>query len=67
MAPAFSPIPINPRKRVMTPINLKEMSTLSDADLKIPSVRVLKIAPSPVVIQCKNAVTKAMMKKKNQM
>jgi len=50
IAPAFSPIFINPKKRVMMPMSLNDRSTLSPADLKIPSVIVLKMVTSPVII-----------------
>lgn len=66
MAPAFSPMFIKPRNNVMIPISLKERSTLSLADLKIPSVTVLKIRGSPVITHFPKAMAKAMMKKKNQ-
>lgn len=67
MAPAFSPIFMNPKNKVMIPISLNDRSTLSPADLKIPSVIVLKIRGSPVTIHLNNATAKAMMKKENQM
>jgi hypothetical protein len=67
MAPAFSPMFMKPRNSVMMPISLNERSTLSLADLKIPSVTVLKIRGSPVIIHLASAMAKAMMKKKNQM
>jgi hypothetical protein len=57
---------MNPRKRVMIPINLNERSTLSPADLKIPSVMVLKINTSPVKIHLNKAIAKAIMKNENQ-
>jgi hypothetical protein len=66
MAPAFSPMFMNPRNNVMMPINLKERSTLSLADLNIPSVTVLNIMGSPVITHFPKAMAKAMMKKKNQ-
>jgi hypothetical protein len=50
----------------MIPISLNERSTLSLADLKIPSVTALKIRGSPVIIHLASAMAKAMMKKKNQ-
>jgi GTP-binding protein YchF len=51
----------------MIPISLNDRSTQSPADLKIPSVIVLKIRGSPVTIHLNNATAKAMMKKENQM
>jgi hypothetical protein len=45
---------------------LKDISTLSEADLKIPSVTAFKIKGSPVTIHFTNAIANAMMKKKNQ-
>jgi hypothetical protein len=42
------------------------MSTLSEADLKIPSVTAFMINGSPVITHFMNAMAKAMMKKKNQ-
>lgn len=67
MAPAFSPMFMNPKKSVMMPISLKERSTLSPADLNIPSVMVLKIVTSPVTAHLKKAITKATIKKANHM
>jgi len=66
MAPAFSPMFMNPRNNVMMPMSLKDRSTLSLADLKMPSVTVLKIRGSPVITHFPKAMAKAMMKKKNQ-
>jgi hypothetical protein len=48
------------------PMSLKDRSTLSPADLKIPSVMVLKISTSPVITHFNNAIEKAITKKKNQ-
>ena len=67
IAPAFSPIFMNPKKRVMMPINLKDKSTLSEEDLKIPSVTALRIKGSPVTSHFTKAIAKAIIKKKNQM
>jgi hypothetical protein len=50
----------------MIPISLNEISTLSEADLNIPSVTVLRINGSPVTSHFTKAMAKAIMKKKNQ-
>jgi hypothetical protein len=50
----------------MMPISLKEISTLSEADLNMPSVTAFIISGSPVMIHLIKAMAKAMMKKKNQ-
>jgi hypothetical protein len=57
---------MKPRNKVMIPMSLNDRSTLSLADLKIPSVTVLKIRGSPVITHFPKAMAKAMMKKKNQ-
>jgi hypothetical protein len=66
IAPAFSPMFMKPRNKVMIPISLNEISTLSEADLNIPSVTVLRINGSPVTSHFTKAMAKAIMKKKNQ-
>jgi hypothetical protein len=57
---------INPKKRVIIPMSLNDISTLSEADLNIPSVTVFMINGSPVMTHFTKAMAKAMMKKKNQ-
>jgi hypothetical protein len=57
---------MNPKKRVMIPISLKDKSTLSADDLKIPSVTAFRIKGSPVTTHFKKAIAKAIIKKKNQ-
>jgi hypothetical protein len=57
---------MNPRNKVMMPISLNDISTLSEADLKIPSVTDFRINGSPVMSHFTKAMAKAIMKKKNQ-
>jgi hypothetical protein len=57
---------MKPRKSVIIPMSLKDSSTLSPADLKMPSVTCLKINGSPVMTHLASAIANAIIKKKNQ-
>ena len=68
MAPAFSAIFINPKKKTIVPANGKATSITDDfAESNKPSAKSLNISVSPKKINLNSATTKAITKNAIQM